>query len=117
MINQRTPTAEETPTMRPAQGTGPVGRRRGGTGPRCAHRRSLLGRRRPLVDHLAADGLPAGALTVEVHRVSAAAVRPLRLAVLRPGSEPADVVWAPAGDGDPGTVHFAAQADNGAVVA
>jgi hypothetical protein len=39
------------------------------------------------------------------------------LAVLRPGGEPADVVWAPAGDGDPGTVHFAAQADNGAVVA
>jgi len=30
------------------------------------------------------------------------------LAVLRPGGEPADVVWP--GDGDPGTVHFAAQA-------
>lgn len=49
---------------------------------------------------------PRGLDDVTIHRVGSDAVRPLRVAVLRPGMSPHASVYA--GDGSPATGHFAA---------
>ncbi len=61
----------------------------------------------------ARDGTPRDPAGIEIQQVPAAVVRPLRGEVLRPGAEPAELVFP--GDDVPGAFHLAARL-RGAVV-